>query len=209
MVGISVLTEGISNETQIRFKHSVIVDGKPKVGCIVRDVDERKCNLWTEYKGKKYFNRNKGHNYAIKSFDVDVVICADVDLLVPEGFVDYSYKVALERPFFGIMRKLPKDANIEPRRWKDWLGIKEQKTAYGPWVAMRVDHWYACGGWNEKLFSWGLDKHMWDRVKHAGLNPLRHGDFPLVHIWHPRRNKNIDYIKPSIRKELSFENFLT
>jgi hypothetical protein len=142
----------------------------------------------------KHFNRNKAQNRAIELLSecCQVVICADVDLLIPKGYIDQSYDIAVnEGPFCGIMRKLHPGDDPKKPRWKKWRKYKLHERAYGPWNALTVEDWKKLGGWNEKMYSYGCDKNIWDRMEHRDMKPVRRDIGPLVHVWHPRRNTSI------------------
>jgi hypothetical protein len=182
----------------------VIFDARPQVSYAIFPFDARVCDMHTEYKGVRYFNRNKGHNFGIQALAplCEVIVCADVDLLIPEEYIDISYRVAKKRPFSGVMRELPQGEPIWPRNWDKWMNVPVQETAYGPWTAMTVADWHKTGGWNETMYSWGMDKHLWLRMETAGLKPIRFDRLPLVHVWHPKRNKDVQKIEPDIKRRV-------
>lgn len=201
-VGVSVLTEGISKDILDRFMKSLHYDAKPRVSYIVLPINSASVNMHTVYNGKTYFNRNKGHNAGIKTLApiCEVVICADVDLLVPEGYIDTSYYHAInDVPFSGVMRNIEKYESITPRQWTEWMNNHKRVHAFGPWNALKAEHWYKVGGWNEYLFSWGMDIHMWKRIKRKFPKAVRYEDRPLMHVWHPKRNTPIKDIAPEVK----------
>jgi hypothetical protein len=203
-VGLSVLTEGIGKEWVEQFLHSLEFDARPQVSYFVMPFDSRFCDMHTEYCGKKYFNRNKGHNHGIRILSeiCEVVVCTDVDLLVPNGYLDTSYEIAINRPMNGVVRELPKSTSVRPRRWDEWMSIPGLKEGFGGWNAMTPEDWYKTGGWNETMYSWGMDKHLWLRMEAAGLKPVRFDRLPLVHVWHPKRNKDVQKIEPDIKRRV-------
>jgi hypothetical protein len=54
------------------------------------------------------------------------------------------------------------------------------------------------------MYSWGYDKQIFRRMKHAGLRPKRTKDDPLVHVGHPQRNPDISALegKQQVKKRL-------
>lgn len=204
-VGISVLTENIPKHIVERFIYSVEFDSQPTVSYVVFPFDSNFCDMHTEHKGTKYFNRNKGHNFGIKTLAdlCEVIICADVDVLIPKGYIDFSYEQAFKQPFCGVMRKLDKGESITPRRWEEWdKKYPPMSVGYGPWNALTTEDWYKTKGWHEDLFSWGFDRHIWFRMQHAGLNPIRYDRKTTYHVYHPGRNKNIKHIAPEIQRKV-------
>jgi len=206
-IGISVVAANIDDEIVKRFTKSLQVDAEPQVSYKITFVRE---NAYSEFKGEKFFNRNKAHNCGIRELmDVsEVILCADVDFLTGPGALDKTFEIARSQPFFGIARFLKEGAKISPRRWNEWMKIKEHKAGYGGWVAMRPHEWKIIGGWNETLFSWGYDKHIYQRVVNAGLIPRRSGEIPLIHVHHKRRNKDIRKIDTKVIESLSWESYL-
>lgn len=199
-VGISVLTYNIDPGFLYRFIDSVDNDSKPKLSYLIHASDD---NCTCEVNGETHFNRNKGHNNAIKKIAdlCNVIICADVDLLVPPGYIDYSNFVCVFDEnydgFSGIIRNIPKGEPLKPRKWKEWNQLKNHRNmAFGPWTALKTDDWFKIGGWNEHLYSWGYDRHIFDRCVHNGLRMKRTCPGPLIHPPHNRRNKSIKGIDP-------------
>jgi len=204
-VGISVLTENIPEEVVNRFFRSVEFDAKPRVSYVLLPISNKTVNMYTEYNGKTYFNRNKGHNFGIKTLAsiCEIIICADIDLLIPEGYIDTSYYSAIRNvPLSGVMRNIEKYESIEPRRWFSWMRNHRRDHAFGPWNALKAEHWYKVGGWNENLFSWGMDIHMWKRIKRKFPNAIRYDERPLMHVHHPKRNKPIKDIAPEVKRKV-------
>jgi hypothetical protein len=141
--------------------------------------------------GVTYFNKNRGMNAGIRVLapHCEVIICADIDLLIPPGFIEISYFIARKQPYCGYIRKMPPGTFIENRHWNDWFeAFPVRPYAFAPWNALTPSDWYKIGGWNENMYSWGYDEHIYDRMVHYELNPYRRDIAPLVHVHHERRN---------------------
>lgn len=208
-LGISVVAANISKGIVDRFLKSLKEDAKPKISYEVKIITE-KDNIYTNYKGHKYYNRNKAHNIGIRHFldKAEVILCSDVDFLIGPETLDKTCSIGRQQPFFGIARFLNPGVNINIRSWKEWMKIKTHDAGYGGWIAMTPHNWKKIGGWNETMFSWGFDRHIFQRVINAELNPIRHAELPIVHVNHGRRNKDIREIDKSILENLGFENYL-
>ncbi len=183
-LGISVVAANIKQEIIDRFLKSLKEDAKPNVSYNTKIITEKE-NIYTEYKGQRYYNRNKAHNIGIRHFldKAEVILCADVDFLLGPGTLDKTYKLGLIQPFFGIARFIYNTPDTE-RPWAEWMKIKLHGAGFGGWVAMTPENWKKTGGWNESMFSWGFDRHIFQRVVNAGLNPVRHAELPIIHIHH-------------------------
>jgi len=208
-LGISVVAANIKEEIIKRFLTSLEKDAKPKISYQVEVIKEEE-NIYTNYKGVKYYNRNMAHNIGIRRLmkRASVILCADVDFLIGPKTLDETYNIGLQQPFFGIARFLNPGANINIQPWKEWMEIKLHDAGYGGWIAMTPENWKKIGGWNETMFSWGFDRHIFQRVINAGFNPVRHAELPIIHVSHGRRNKDIREIDISILDNLGFENYL-
>ncbi len=208
-LGISVVTANISPDIKQRFIESIEKDSKPRISFMITFIDESQ-DIFTEYKGERFYNRNKAHNLGIKKLmpECEVILCSDVDFLIGENALDKTYKIGKKKPFFGIARFLGKNEKITPRKWNKWMNVKLHDAGYGGWIAMTPENWKRIGGWNESLFSWGYDKHIYHRVFNAGLIPERNGKLPIMHIHHKKRNKDIRKIDPNRIGNLGFENYL-
>lgn len=199
-VGITVLVHGIDPGFLARFIDSITNDASPKIPYLIHASDED-CECTVD--GVTHFNRNKGHNSAIKKIAplCEVIICADVDLLVPPGYIDKSYHYCARNlqynGFSGIIRNVPKEHPLKPRRWEEWDKLNNHRNmAFGPWTALKTEDWFKIGGWNEHLYSWGYDRHIFDRCIYHGLKMKRGCIGPLMHPAHKRRNKSIKGIDP-------------
>ena len=186
-VGIAVLAYDISPQIITRFVDSVHVDARPDVSFYIHIYNSKSLTIHEE---KIYFCRNKGLNRCIEELadDCEVILCADIDLLIPPGYIDKSYEIALSRPFSGFIRKMPEGVVLTPRNWDEWIKFSVAPFAFGPWNALTTDDWFKIGGWNENMYSWGYDEHIYDRMIYHGLKPFREDIAPLVHVYHPRRN---------------------
>lgn len=202
-LGISVVTVNIDKDTIERFKHYVSnTKLKVKIECIEEDA-------YTIYKGEKFFNRNKAHNSGIKRLkDSKVILCADVDIIAAPGVIEKTYHRGQKWAFFGIARMLPEKAKIKNESWDKWMRLRPHVEGYGGWIAMTPKNWKLAGGWNESMFSWGYDRHIFHRVQNAGIDIERTSDLPIMHVWHKRRNKDIRKINPSLINSLGFESYL-
>jgi hypothetical protein len=201
-VGIVSLTKDIPQETVERFIASVKNDASPKIDCLIYLTSEKTDSI---VNGRVYFNKNKGMNHGIRILapHCEVVICADIDLLIPPGFIEISYFIARKQPYCGFIRKMPKGVFIENRAWNWWFeNFSVAPFAFAPWNALRPGDWIKIGGWNENMYSWGYDEHIYDRMVHHGLDPYRRDIAPLVHVHHERRNEDARDIEPDYENKI-------
>jgi hypothetical protein len=210
-VGIIVLNYNIPDSIVQRFFDSVRNDAKPKVSTFIYLTND----YATKYhNGKDYFSKYTAQNRAIETISsiCKVIICADVDLLIPPGYIDKSYEIACRQPFSGIMRNIPEDDDYTRRKWNKWKQYPLRTTAHAPWNALTVKDWYKVGGWNEAIFSRGMDKNIGVRIELAGLNRKRADIGPLMHVPHPRRTTNVTRLDSNIHskvKSATYKNFLS
>lgn len=135
-------------------------------------------------------NISRARNIGIRSMldDCEVVVCADSDLVVPEGLIDRSYKIALSHSNF-------------------WARAKEggsiRLSARGTWNAMRWQEWVKSGGWDERCIGWGGEDDVFhSAIAERGIPTFREDGFDLMHPPHQPRSqfmsrRNLRIAKPT------------
>jgi organic radical activating enzyme len=118
-----------------------------------------------------------------------VIVCTDVDMLVPPGLVDHTTtRVENGKCVWALCRNVD-FRQAAPRRWDEWLRLPLRRTGRGSWVAMTIDDWCKTGGWDERLEGWGGDDDVLAlRRAEAGIVDLPATGYPLVHVNHPPRD---------------------
>jgi GT2 family glycosyltransferase len=75
--------------------------------------------------------------------------------------------------------------------FKVWNKIKSV-YATGCWNCMRSDLWVKSGGFNEDMTLWGYEDRDWRyRSINAGISWKDIYKHPLIHVNHPRRNRDV------------------
>ncbi len=182
-VGIIAPALGVPDETIQRFTESV---HQSAPGCSYR---VRIAKGLGDPEGLP--NISRARNIGIRSLldSCEVVVCADVDLLVPPGLVDQSYKVAMTHSCLWARAKHVRDA-AEPYPWEAWKASPIREVARGTWNAMRWQEWVRSGGWDERCRGWGGEDDALTRdISEAGIPTYREDGFPLMHVHHAHRTR--------------------
>lgn len=191
---------------------------KTEMGFILQVIEEGDVDMFSKAPdGRTFFNRNKGHNFGIKTLkkDVKYIICADVDLLIPPYKIDQT--IAAWKPksvVWSVAVKSVPQEEIHLFDWKRWqTELEKRKSGKGGWNCGTWNDWVACGGWNENMFGRWMDRDLHKRFRKSGIKVIELWDNPLVHIEHPPRftDEDSDYLKRMVKKfnsDVKFERFL-
>ena len=135
-------------------------------------------------------NKSRALNDGIKKLldQCKIVVCTDIDMLIPPGLVNYTvYVVKPMNCLWGVSRNINPD-KITPRRWRDWLQLPLRNSGYGSWNAMLKEDWLLSGGWDERLTGWGGEDDLFKKRRtQRGIHTMICDTFPLMHINHPSR----------------------
>ena len=198
-VGIMVVGQFIDPEIIHRFKKCIDLS-RPKVTYDVHI-------LSTNDKGQKpnRFNKSKILNKGIKKLcngDYEVVIQTDIDLVVPPGLVDESYRMAMEGKvcYHNNHRRITASKILNfpplPNGYKDmdWEYMKTfaVEASNGCWNAIQSQMWWETGGFNEDCVNYAREDDDWARRSkiYGKILFIVTKEFPLMHINHPQRNTN-------------------
>lgn len=125
-----------------------------------------------------------------------VIIQTDIDLLVPPGLIDHSFRSVASHSKIAYHHYLRHawPVELEGKLYKHY-NFKEWQTRKGVfcsgcWNAMNVKTWRLSGGWNEDMVEWGYeDTEFLERAKIRGIRWIVDSQFGLVHVNHPPRTK--------------------
>lgn len=170
------------------------------------------CELVTETED---YSLSKCRNQGILSLmgRCRVVVCVDVDMLVPPGLVDYALENTQDgKAVWAKCRNLEPD-QLEDLDWDKWINLSVRECGTGSWISMTTADWLRVGGWDERITSYGgEDDTLVIRRKEKGIETKITRAFPLIHINHQERhhrtteerleNLNLGLTQPT-------ENFLT
>ena len=196
-VGITAPAFNMDNKIQDRFKEfirrSMDINDNLKVDIYLPQLESE-----VLHKSSKQFSRSKSLNSGIKELidhGVDVIICTDVDMIIPPGLIRYSYNKAIQtnKNIFTMTRYIEELAfNNSYPDWKIFNQIPTAHSGYGGFNAMIVDTWKKSGGLNEEASSgWGFeDIEFRERLIRKGIDTITLVNFPLLHINHPPRSNN-------------------
>ncbi|MDY6903670.1 MAG: galactosyltransferase-related protein [Thermodesulfobacteriota bacterium] len=188
-LGIVVPAYRLPNQSALekRFSDSVQSDAAPKISWKILFVTPDRFDIVTRADDRDVFNIGKAYNAGINYFrhTARFIACADIDLLFPPGFLDYSVEMAARRPFCAKVRLVDPD-EIESRNWGHWQR-RPSRPGSGAWNVMRYAEYDAIGGFNEALFGWGgIDTDFRQRKNRLyGKDGVFFDDrHPLMHVNH-------------------------
>jgi hypothetical protein len=172
-----------------RFDASVKNDARPMLTYEILFVTPDRFDIETiDEQGRPVFNISKAYNAGIHYFRdrAQYIACADIDLLFPPGFLDYSVRKARIKPFIGRVRFID-PGDVHPRKWDYWKTFGA-RPGTGAWNVMTYDHYWRVGGFNEEMFGWGgIDTDFKQRKNDVFGNDgcWYDAEYPLVHVNHP------------------------
>ena len=189
---IVAVAEGIDPAIVERFRDS-IVQSAPRTQV---DID-----LWVGEREGDFCKAERLNELVRRNLDkYQVIIQADIDLLIPPGLVDYScssVRIGHNLAYHHYLRHVSQ-AEIEgisyPQyRFSEW---QKRKSIFcsGCWNAMSPKTWKASGGWNPDMLGWGFeDTEFFQRSKKRGIRWILDLQFGLVHVNHdPRTPRRVE-----------------
>jgi len=176
---------------QRRFMASIRKDARPKISWEVLFVTPDKFDVYTREKGRDHFNIAKAYNAGIRYFKdrARFIACADIDLLFPPGFFEYSVAKAQIKPFCGRVRLINENQAM-PRQWKNWEKLTP-RPGTGAWNCMTYADYYKIGGFCEAMFGWGgidTDFKQRENIAFGPDGTIYDATMPLMHVNHPDRS---------------------
>ena len=194
-LGIIVPAYNLPDQTALmeRFLTSLQVDARPRAPYEVLFVTPDRFDITTEVDGREYFNIAKAYNAGLRYFKdrVDFIACADIDLIFPPGFIDYSLEMAAQKPHTARVRCID-EADTNPRDWDSWLDIQPMPGS-GAWNCMRYTDYHAIGGFCEDMWGWGGIDTDFKQAKIRAFgreNVWYDHEKPLMHVNHLPRTDN-------------------
>lgn len=186
-LGIVVVAVGIDEAVRKRFGKTLIATtSDAAMAC-----GDFKLKAVTEMAD---FTRSKARNEGILVLlnTCRVIVCTDVDMLVPSGLVEYTQAMVTDgTAVWAKCRNLPAE-KAATLNWKEWLELPIREDGTGSWVAMTTADWLKVGGWDERLTGHGgEDDILALRRSEGGINTMELRQFPLMHVNHPPRDRRI------------------
>lgn len=158
------------------------------------------------------FSRSAARNQAILALipHCEKIICLDVDCLVPPGLVEHAAENIRDgRAVWALVRKV---SAFDGHRWDEWKALKPWPWGTGAFVGMTTADWLLVGGWDERITTWGSEDDVLAlRRKEHGIQTLKVTNWPLVHVNHELRGRNLRQAKNNrqIGATPPPENYLT
>jgi len=205
-VAILVVADGIPQDIRTRFK-MCIDKSNPTASydvLIMGNVDSK----------EKVFNKCKMLNKGLKSIigKYKVIIQADIDLIVPPMLIDKTFSLAMEKDVcvHHCMICIPPEEFNQHSDY-DKFPLTKWKTfkkvyATGCWNGLKSSLWKKTGGFNEEMTNWGYEDRDWRyRAIACGIPWKDVYNFPLIHVNHPRRNRDVSKQNIDISKKAKQE----
>lgn len=160
------------------------------------------------------YERSKLLNEGVRMADYDYLVFHDVDVPLPECFIEELQRMAKKssvfsnfREFFRMNEGDTKKVMSTNTAWHSYLMKKTGGKAEGQgagWTklscTMSKKVYNSVGGWNEEFVGWGLeDDEMSRRLEHLGYKQTN-AMMTLMHLWHPLTSPNWE--KPEKSKKL-------
>ena len=208
-VGILVVADGLGDDIRNRFKASIRFS-KPRASYDVHIMGGKERRA----KGVP-FNKCKLLNQGLRTmFDIgyQVIIQADIDLIVPPVLVDKTYELAM-RDKLCIHQSMRRISADEYNKYKEYRSFpfnqwKKIKAIYatGCWNGIIMSNWKLTGGFNEDMIEWGYEDRDWrERCIRVGVRWKDVHKFPLMHVDHPNRTKNVSLRNVEVGKRAKRE----
>jgi len=143
------------------------------------------------------FSRSAARNQAILALipHCEKIVCLDVDCLVPPGLIEFAAENIRDRQaVWALVRRVPGfDGQY---RWDEWRKLKPWSWGTGAFVGMTTADWLLVGGWDERITTWGSeDDILAQRRREHGIETLKVTDWPLVHVDHEYRGRDLEQAK--------------
>ena len=187
-LGIVVVAVGNDPEIVARFESNMAVSVHSDKPYILRILSDE-C-----YMENGLLNKCRALNDGVRELmkSCKVVVCTDIDMLVPPGLVDYSLANVKRRTCLWVVSRNVAEANIYSRQWEEWMKLPLRLSGFGSWNMMLAEDWIRSGGWDERLTGWGGEDDVFKkRREQRGIHTEVCTSFSLMHVNHePRQNKS-------------------
>ena len=139
-------------------------------------------------------NKSRALNDGLKALlpACDIVVCTDIDILIPPNLLEYSYGTVKENYNLWVVCRNIDEKETTVMQWDKWKKLPLRMSGVGSWNAMKKDDWYKSGGFDERLLGWGGEDDVFVmRRENAGIKTIVEKNFALMHVNHPpRQNKS-------------------
>jgi len=202
-VGILVIADGIDETIRNRFRDCFKLS-HPKVSYDILMMGD-------VIPTQKIFNKCKLLNKGLKqliSQEYKCILQTDIDLICPPKTLDWTVRQAtnidacIHHPMKCIApAEFKKYKSYSEYPFKEWSKIKSV-YATGCWNCMKPHLWQKSGGFNEDMTLWGYEDRDWRyRAIAAGISWVDEYKYPLIHVNHPRRNRDVSKKNLEIAKD--------
>lgn len=186
MIGIAIAAVSIAKDTARRCYRS-LADARIAVPYRV--------HIQTDCQGG--FSRSAARNHAILALipHCEQIICLDVDCLVPPGLIEYAAQNIRDgQAVWTLVRKIKGFDGAYC--WDQWRKLHPWPWGTGAFVGMTTADWLLVGGWDERITTWGSEDDILAlRRKEHGIRTIKVTDYPLVHVEHEYRGRNLQQAK--------------
>jgi hypothetical protein len=208
-IGILVVADGIGDDVRKRFKHCLTAS-RPRATFDVVIMGSNK----PRERGAK-FNKCKLLNKGLKRLfegGYKVIIQTDIDLICPPALIDKTFELAWKHKYcvHCSMRRISPEEYGKYKEYRQypfnrWKKMK-QIYAAGCWNGLVPALWKKTGGFNEDMIEWGYEDRDWrERSIKVGIKWKDLHKFPLMHVDHPKRTKNVSLRNVEVAKRAKRE----
>lgn len=186
-IGIVAVAVGIEPEITARFESALSISVRTDTPYQLRIMNSE------DYVEDGLLNKSRALNDGVRELMklCDIIVCTDIDMLIPPSLVDYSLASVKPRTCLWVVSRNVAEANIYPRAWEEWMMLPLRLSGFGSWNAMLKEDWMNSGGWDQRLTGWGGEDDVFKkRREQRGIHTEVVTRFPLIHVGHgPRQNK--------------------
>lgn len=206
-IGILVVADGIGADVRQRFKHCLTAS-RPRASFDVLIMGDLERN-------DRKFNKCKLLNKGLKQLfegEYKIIIQTDIDLICPPSLIDKTFEVATKQKccVHASMRRISPDEYNKYSQYSSYPFSRWSKIkpiyATGCWNGLLTEKWKLTGGFNEEMIEWGYEDRDWrERAMSAGIKWKDVHKFPLMHVDHPKRTKDVSMRNVEMAKKAKRE----
>lgn len=209
-IAILVVADGIGDKVRQRFKQCLTAsNSKSSFDVLIMGETKKR-------KDGELFNKCKLLNSGLKQLfkcNYEVIIQTDIDLICPPNLLDATLASVKSKPkscVHSAMCGLTEDELNKYKSYNDypfskWNGYKKI-YATGCWNGMNPEMWKLSGGFNEDMVDWGYEDRDWRyRSINNGIKWTDLYNYPLMHVNHKRRNRDVSVTNKKIATESSLK----
>jgi len=208
-IGILVVADGLGESIRKRLKYCLTAS-KPRASFDVLIMG----NTEPREKGVK-FNKCKLLNNGLRQlFDggYKVIIQTDIDLICPPALIDKTFELAMNNNIcvHSSMRRISPEEYARYKEYRQYPFNRWKKIkpiyATGCWNGMKPNLWKKSGGFNPSMVEWGFeDRSHRNACIQRGIRWKDLHKFPLMHVDHPKRTKNVSLRNMEMEKKAKRE----